>query len=58
MAEYRVLVYCEGVGYIKVRAESESQAKQDAEQMAVEDIEWDSYTIQPNTVVASTNDDD
>ena len=45
MPEFIVTVAFEGVGKIKVRAESLAQASEDAALMAAEDIDWDSYDI-------------
>lgn len=46
MPEYNVVVAFDGTGRLKVRADSEEDAREDAVQMDVEDIEWDSHSIQ------------
>jgi hypothetical protein len=39
MPEFLVIVAFDGTGHMKVRADSESEAREDAEQMDVDDIE-------------------
>jgi hypothetical protein len=50
MPEYSVSILFDGQGRIKVRANSEREALEDAQQMDPEDVDWAIYNIRATNV--------